>query len=65
MIHHETELNLKRFPFRGVVTVVAKKLRKHRNSVLRSYRRGNPEVVAAIHNEIRHRQALIGGPYAR
>lgn len=63
MPHHENELNLQRYPYRGVFTVVAKRMRRHRNSVLRSYRRGNPEIVAAVHDEITHRQALTGGRY--
>lgn len=52
----------KKYPYRGAFAEAARRLKKHRNSVARSYKRQNPEVVVLVEKIIEQRKQ--GGSHA-
>lgn len=54
----------KKYPYRGAFTEAARRLKKHRNSVARSYHRRNPKVVQMVDSIIEQQRLQTGRSHA-
>ncbi len=53
------KIDFKKHPFRGILKDVSEKTKRHRQSVKRSYKLGEPTIVKMINKEIQSRMKLV------